>query len=179
MSEHLGTICTGDALTWSHHAEQHMHSRVWWFMRKICTDTIVCERTNSVVRWVMRMCVCVRCVSRGHRFFITYKAHPHLNGKYTGAPHTHTHTHTHTHCQHVAKPLPPIHKSCCPCSSALLRLVCDQMCVSVCVRVVFGHVIDGLDTLDRMEKVPVGPGDKPKTDMVLERVTIHANPVAL
>jgi cyclophilin family peptidyl-prolyl cis-trans isomerase len=39
--------------------------------------------------------------TNGSQFFITYKAHPHLNGKYT----------------------------------------------------VFGHVIDGLDTLDRMEKV--------------------------
>lgn len=60
------------------------------------------------------------------QFFITYKAHPHLNGKYT----------------------------------------------------VFGHVIDGLDTLDRMEKVPVDGADRPKQDVVLQKITIHANPLA-
>lgn len=42
----------------------------------------------------------------------------------------------------------------------------------------FGHVIDGLDTLDRMEKVPVDGSDRPKQDIVLQRVTIHANPIA-
>jgi peptidyl-prolyl cis-trans isomerase-like 3 len=64
--------------------------------------------------------------TNGSQFFITYKAHGHLNGKYT----------------------------------------------------VFGHVIDGLDTLDRMERVPTGQGDTPLEDIQLNSVTIHANPLA-
>lgn len=64
--------------------------------------------------------------TNGSQFFITYKAHSHLNGKYT----------------------------------------------------VFGHVIDGLDTLDRMERVPTGQGDRPLEDIQLNSVTIHANPLA-
>ncbi|KIY96072.1 peptidyl-prolyl cis-trans isomerase-like 3 [Monoraphidium neglectum] len=63
----------------------------------------------------------------GSQFFITYKAHAHLNGKYT----------------------------------------------------VFGQVIDGLDTLDKMEKVPVDPSnDRPKQELRINRVTLHANPLA-
>mmetsp|Transcript_4604 Transcript_4604/g.12569 ORF Transcript_4604/g.12569 Transcript_4604/m.12569 type:complete len:164 (+) Transcript_4604:110-601(+) len=64
--------------------------------------------------------------TNGSQFFITYKAHSHLNGKYT----------------------------------------------------VFGHVIDGLDTLDRMEKIPSDAKDRPKQEIKIERVTIHANPLA-
>ncbi|WPT16491.1 Peptidyl-prolyl cis-trans isomerase CYP18-1 [Picochlorum sp. SENEW3] len=64
--------------------------------------------------------------TNGSQFFITYKAHSHLNGQYT----------------------------------------------------VFGHVIDGLDTLDRMERVPTGQGDRPLEDIQLNSVTIHANPLA-
>ncbi|KXZ44548.1 hypothetical protein GPECTOR_65g166 [Gonium pectorale] len=60
------------------------------------------------------------------QFFISYKAHAHLNGKYT----------------------------------------------------VFGQVIDGMDVLDRMEKVPVDAQDRPKTDIKINKVTIHANPLA-
>ncbi len=40
------------------------------------------------------------------------------------------------------------------------------------------RVIDGLDTLESIERSPVGKGDKPLTDIVLERITIHANPLA-
>lgn len=43
---------------------------------------------------------------------------------------------------------------------------------------IFGHVIDGLDTLDKMERVPIGPGDRPLQEIRLNRVTIHANPLA-
>lgn len=44
---------------------------------------------------------------------------------------------------------------------------------------VFGQVIDGLDVLDRMEKVPTeGPGDRPKQEIKVEKITIHANPLA-
>lgn len=57
---------------------------------------------------------------------MTYKAHTHLNGKYT----------------------------------------------------IFGHVIDGLEVLDRMEKVPTDVGDRPKTTIKITGVTIHANPLA-
>lgn len=64
--------------------------------------------------------------TNGSQFFITYKAHAHLNGKYT----------------------------------------------------VFGQVIDGMDTLDRLEKLPVDAGDKPRQEVKINKVTIHANPLA-
>lgn len=60
------------------------------------------------------------------QFFITYKAHAHLNGKYT----------------------------------------------------VFGHVIDGLETLDKLERVPSGAGDRPLQEVRINRITVHANPLA-
>lgn len=65
--------------------------------------------------------------TNGSQFFITYKAHAHLNGKYT----------------------------------------------------VFGHVIDGIDTLDRLEKLPVDGNDRPRQEVKINKVTIHANPLAL
>ncbi len=43
---------------------------------------------------------------------------------------------------------------------------------------IFGQVIDGFEVLDSMEKVPVGKKNKPLTDIILEKVTIHANPLA-
>ncbi|GMH37476.1 hypothetical protein BSKO_05349 [Bryopsis sp. KO-2023] len=60
------------------------------------------------------------------QFFIAYKAHPHLDGKYT----------------------------------------------------IFGCVIDGFDTLDKIERVPTGAMDRPFQDIKLHNVTIHANPLA-
>eukprot|EP00882_Tetradesmus_deserticola_P005401 GHRQ01005684.1.p1 GENE.GHRQ01005684.1~~GHRQ01005684.1.p1 ORF type:complete len:164 (+),score=60.60 GHRQ01005684.1:883-1374(+) len=43
---------------------------------------------------------------------------------------------------------------------------------------VFGQVIDGLDTLDKMEKVPVDASDRPKQELRINRITMHANPIA-
>mmetsp|Transcript_3142 Transcript_3142/g.11997 ORF Transcript_3142/g.11997 Transcript_3142/m.11997 type:complete len:174 (-) Transcript_3142:108-629(-) len=43
---------------------------------------------------------------------------------------------------------------------------------------VFGRVIHGLDVLDSMEKVPVGPKHRPETEIRLDSITIHANPLA-
>eukprot|EP00741_Cyanophora_paradoxa_P004215 tig00000789_g4093.t1 len=43
---------------------------------------------------------------------------------------------------------------------------------------IFGRVIHGLETLDAMEKVPVDGKDRPLNPIKLERVTIHANPIA-
>jgi peptidyl-prolyl cis-trans isomerase-like 3 len=40
------------------------------------------------------------------------------------------------------------------------------------------QVIDGLDTLDKMEKVPVDASDRPKQELRINRVTMHANPIA-
>lgn len=42
----------------------------------------------------------------------------------------------------------------------------------------FSQVIDGLDVLDSMEKVPVGKKERPVTDILIKGVTIHANPIA-
>jgi peptidylprolyl isomerase len=36
----------------------------------------------------------------------------------------------------------------------------------------FGKIIKGLDVLDVMEKVPTASGDRPRTDVVIESVTI-------
>lgn len=44
---------------------------------------------------------------------------------------------------------------------------------------VFGRVIDGADdVLDAMERAPVGPKNRPINEIRLERVTVHANPIA-
>jgi peptidyl-prolyl cis-trans isomerase-like 3 len=44
--------------------------------------------------------------------------------------------------------------------------------------VVIGQLLDGMDVLDQIEKVPVGKKHRPLTDIVIENVTIHANPIA-
>ncbi|CAM9949464.1 unnamed protein product [Discosporangium mesarthrocarpum] len=46
------------------------------------------------------------------------------------------------------------------------------------VYTVFAKLIDGMDVLDAMEKVPVGKKDRPTVDIILKSVTIHANPIA-
>lgn len=61
----------------------------------------------------------------------------------------------------------------------LMHLSCIQCTVSPsCPITVFGHVIDGFDTLDRMEKIPGDAKDRPKQEIKIERITIHANPMA-
>ncbi len=43
---------------------------------------------------------------------------------------------------------------------------------------VFGHLIDGTDTLDLIEREPVGEHDRPLNDLVIYLTIIHANPIA-
>ena len=43
---------------------------------------------------------------------------------------------------------------------------------------IFGKVIDGFPVLDMMEKAKVDESMRPLTDVKIERVTIHANPMA-
>nr|XP_054919999.1 peptidyl-prolyl cis-trans isomerase-like 3 isoform X1 [Dermacentor andersoni] len=44
---------------------------------------------------------------------------------------------------------------------------------------IFGKVIDGMDTLEELEKVPVNPKNyRPLRDIKLNSITIHANPFA-
>ncbi|KAI5119429.1 hypothetical protein M0805_009880 [Coniferiporia weirii] len=44
---------------------------------------------------------------------------------------------------------------------------------------IFGKVIDGADsTLDEIERIPVNEKNRPKQDIILHNVTIHANPIA-
>lgn len=43
---------------------------------------------------------------------------------------------------------------------------------------VFGKVIDGFNTLDKMEREPVGKNNKPLTPIAIKYVTIHSNPIA-
>jgi peptidyl-prolyl cis-trans isomerase-like 3 len=46
------------------------------------------------------------------------------------------------------------------------------------VNTVFGAVIYGFDTLDRLEQAPVDRKNRPDPPLMLERITIHANPLA-
>lgn len=48
------------------------------------------------------------------------------------------------------------------------------------VNTVFGRVIgeEGMKTLDRLEAVEVDRKNRPKGDVRIERVTVHANPLA-
>ena len=43
---------------------------------------------------------------------------------------------------------------------------------------VFGHLVDGFETLDLMEQEPVDKSHKPLNELVVEGVEIHANPLA-
>lgn len=43
---------------------------------------------------------------------------------------------------------------------------------------IFGQVIDGFDVLESIERVPVGKKNRPETDIVIEHIIIHANPLA-
>ncbi|ODN78342.1 peptidyl-prolyl cis-trans isomerase-like 3 [Cryptococcus amylolentus CBS 6039] len=43
---------------------------------------------------------------------------------------------------------------------------------------IFGKVIDGFEVLDTMERTPVNPKNRPLQEIRLERVTVHANPIA-
>ena len=43
---------------------------------------------------------------------------------------------------------------------------------------IFGKVIDGFPVLDMMEKAKVDESMRPLTDVKIEKVTIHANPMA-
>ena len=43
---------------------------------------------------------------------------------------------------------------------------------------VFGRVIDGLDTLASIERVPVGKKNRPEIQISIITMTIHANPIA-
>ena len=47
------------------------------------------------------------------------------------------------------------------------------------VYTVFGKVIDGLDILDVLEKIPVDGKYRPEKEIRIESVHIHANPLAL
>ena len=39
-------------------------------------------------------------------------------------------------------------------------------------------VIDGLEVLDRLERIPSDANSKPLQEILIEKVTIHANPFA-
>jgi peptidyl-prolyl cis-trans isomerase-like 3 len=44
---------------------------------------------------------------------------------------------------------------------------------------IFAHVIDGLETLDKMENIPVEEKTfRPKYDIKINSITIHSNPIA-
>lgn len=43
---------------------------------------------------------------------------------------------------------------------------------------IFGKLIDGFETLDKIEKEPVGKGNRPLNEIKINEITIHANPIA-
>ena len=43
---------------------------------------------------------------------------------------------------------------------------------------IFGHLIYGFDTLEKMEKEPTGKLNRPLNEIILKGVSIHANPIA-
>ena len=43
----------------------------------------------------------------------------------------------------------------------------------------FGQVVEGLQVLDMIEKVPVGKKNRPEEPILIKTITIHANPLAL
>lgn len=43
---------------------------------------------------------------------------------------------------------------------------------------VFGRVLAGEDVLERIEAVPVDGKGRPRTKIIIQNVTIHANPLA-
>ncbi|XP_065565613.1 peptidyl-prolyl cis-trans isomerase-like 3 [Artemia franciscana] len=44
---------------------------------------------------------------------------------------------------------------------------------------VFGRIIDGFEVLDELEKLPVNPKNfRPTTEVKIQSVTVHANPIA-
>ena len=44
---------------------------------------------------------------------------------------------------------------------------------------IFGQMVDGFETLDKLEKEAVGKNNRPLNDIKITDVTIHANPIAL
>ncbi len=44
---------------------------------------------------------------------------------------------------------------------------------------IFGQMVDGFETLDKLEKEAVGKNNRPLNDIKITNVTIHANPIAL
>lgn len=43
---------------------------------------------------------------------------------------------------------------------------------------IFGMIIDGFEVLDAMERIAVGKKNRPLVDIVIEKIIIHANPIA-
>jgi peptidyl-prolyl cis-trans isomerase-like 3 len=43
---------------------------------------------------------------------------------------------------------------------------------------VFGKIIDGFDTIDKLEKVKVDSKGRATEKVIIESVTVHANPMA-
>ena len=43
---------------------------------------------------------------------------------------------------------------------------------------VFGHLVDGFQTLDLLEKEPIDKANKPLNELVISEVIINANPIA-
>lgn len=44
---------------------------------------------------------------------------------------------------------------------------------------VFGRLIDGFETLEKLERQAVGKNNRPLNDLVIEDIVIHSNPVAM
>ena len=43
---------------------------------------------------------------------------------------------------------------------------------------VFGQIIDGIEVLDAIERIPVNAKNRPEVDVRIKSIIIHANPLA-
>jgi len=92
--------------------------------------------------------------TNGSQFFITFQKQPHLNQQYTI----------------IGRYVPP--------RSPRSRSRPNTQSTRSDRRERHHSVIGGLDTLDAIERIPTDAKDRPLSEIRLESVTIHANPLA-
>jgi Cyclophilin type peptidyl-prolyl cis-trans isomerase/CLD len=76
-------------------------------------------------------------------------------------------------------PVPPSQANRGPNTAGSQFFICYAACPHLnSVNTVFAQVIDGMETLDAMERTAVDKKDRPIQPIVLHRIILHANPIA-